>query len=80
MTESCNTLLLHVKLISFETYLLCECSNAQRRSEKSKRVDELSKKLDELAETVEIEETLSRIESSSGKKVCWTALFFKLYS
>lgn len=55
-------------------------SNAQRRSEKSKRVDELSKKLDELAETVEIEETLSRIESSSGKKVCWTAMFFKLYS
>ena len=55
-------------------------SNAQRRSEKSKRVDELSKKLDELAETVEIEETLSRIESSSGKKVYWTAMFFKLYS
>ena len=40
----------------------------------------MSKKLDELAETVEIEETLSRIESSSGKKVCWTAMFFKLYS
>lgn len=72
MTESCITLLHRVKLILFETLFWCEWSNEQRRSEKSKRLDELSKKLDELAEAVEIEETLSRIESSSGKKVYWS--------
>lgn len=48
--------------------LVWSCNN-QRRNEKSKRVDELSKELDELAEAVEIEETLSRIEANSGKKV-----------